>query len=102
MMVSWYTKKGQDKLEAGVFHYEQSMDLNQYCNMAIYYPFDTDMEDGFSNEEEWGLQTYRSPYRPHAFFKNRKFMDEAMEKIIKDFKPDIMRFDIQKNIIFRW
>ena len=44
MMVSWYTKKGQDKLEAGVFHYEQSMDLNQYCNMAIYYPFDTDME----------------------------------------------------------
>ncbi len=90
MMVSWYTKKGQDKLEAGVFHYEQSMDLNQYCNMAIYYPFDTDMEDSFSSEEEWGLQTYRSPYRPHAFFKNRKFMDEAMEKIIKDFKPDII------------
>jgi len=90
MMVSWYTPKGYDKLEAGVFHYEQSMDLMQYCNMAIYFPFDQNLEEALSAGEEWGLQTYRSRYAPRKFLQNKKNMKAATEQIMKEFKPDII------------
>ena len=92
MLVSWYTKKGSTELEAGVFHNEQSRDLEKYCNMAIYYPFDSDIEEEYSEAEEWGIRTFRSKY--YAGLKNisatKKIISSTMERIIDGFKPDLI------------
>lgn len=90
MVVSWYTSQGSPELEAGVFHYEQSMDLKRYCNMALYYPFDTKIKKSETKEEEWGLLTYRSKYRVARMFHNRKQMMKTMDHIVEEFKPDVI------------
>lgn len=90
MIVSWYTPKGSGELEAGVFHYEQSMDLKKHCNVALYYPFDKQISDKESKAEEWGLLTYRSKYRAGRFLSNKRQMMATMHRIVKEFKPDII------------
>lgn len=90
MMVTWYTKKGEDKVESGIFHYEQSRDLQKHSNVAIYYPFDQDMEEEMSGEEEWGIMTYRSRFRKRRVFYNRRQNIAAMRRIMEEFHPDII------------
>ena len=90
MMVTWYTPKGSDKLEAGVFHYEQSMALKKYCNVAIWAPFDQDVEGILEKGEEWDLLTYRSHFTPGRLLKNRNHMFKIFKSIAEDFKPDIL------------
>lgn len=91
MIVSWYTPMGREKLEAGVFHYEQSMDLKKKgCNVAIYYPFDTDISESETCKEEWGLLTYRSCYQQGNVFKTQRQMIKTMGRIMKEFKPDMI------------
>lgn len=90
MIVSWYTPMGREKLEAGVFHYEQSMDLKKYCNMAIYFPFDQDIEEAETAQEEWGLMTYRSKYMPGRVLRAKKQMKQTMKRIMREFRPDII------------
>lgn len=90
MIVSWYTPKGREKLEAGVFHYEQSMDLKKYCNVAIYYPFDQDISEDETKAEEWGLTTYRSKYIPGKILHTKLQMKKTMRRIMKEFKPNII------------
>ncbi len=90
MIVSWYTPKGNRELEAGVFHYEQSMDLKKHCNVALYYPFDKQIGERESKAEEWGLLTYRSKYRAGRFFRNKRQMMATMERIVEEFAPDII------------
>ena len=41
MVSSWYSPKDADVLTAGVFHYEQSMALKPYCDVALYFPYDS-------------------------------------------------------------
>lgn len=92
MMVSWYTPMGSPELEAGVFHYEQSMDLSRFCNVAIYYPFDTNIEEDETCQEEWGLTTYRSKYHPGIFGMHATAgqIEKTMSRIMQEFKPDII------------
>ena len=90
MIVSWYTPMGSEKLEAGVFHYEQSMDLKNYCNVAVYFPFDQNIQKTETNEDEWGLLTYRSSYVPGKVRKTISQMKRTMARIVKEFKPDII------------
>ena len=91
MLVSWYTPMGRDKLEAGVFHYEQSMDLKEKgCNIAIYFPFDIDLEEAESCKEEWGLLTYRSRFKRKRVLVNQIQMLKTMKRIVKEFQPDII------------
>lgn len=91
MIVSWYTPMGREKLEAGVFHYEQSMDLKaKGCNMAIYYPFDENISEDETCGEEWGLLTYRSHYEQRKVLKNQRQMKKTMARIMKEFKPDMI------------
>lgn len=90
MIVSWYTPMGSEKLEAGVFHYEQSMDLKNYCNVAVYFPFDQNIQETETNEDEWGLLTYRSSYVPGKVRKTISQMKRTMARIVKEFKPDII------------
>lgn len=89
-IVSWYTPMGREKLEAGVFHYEQAMDLKKECNVAIYYPFDTDIGEAGSCSEEWGLKTYRSRYIPGKVFYTKRQIGRMMERIVQEFQPDII------------
>ena len=91
MIVSWYTPMGREKLEAGVFHYEQSMDLKEKgCNIAIYYPFDENISEMETCEEEWGLLTYRSHYEQRKVLKNQRQMKNTMARIMREFKPDLI------------
>lgn len=90
MMVTWYTPKGAKKLEAGVFHYEQSMQLKKDCNVAIYFPFDQDMEEETMAGEEWGIMTYRSKNIPGRILYVRKLIKRTMKQIINEFHPDII------------
>lgn len=90
MMVTWYTPKGAEKLEAGVFHYEQAMQLKNHCNVAIYFPFDQDMEEEEVSGEEWGIMTYRSKYIPKRIMYAKKRIKNSMKRIMEEFKPDII------------
>lgn len=90
MMVSWYTPQGREKLEAGVFHYEQSMDLKKHCNVAIYYPFDKDITVNETKQDEWGILTYRSKYHAGQFLRAKIQMKQTMKRIVEEFHPDII------------
>lgn len=90
MMVTWYTPRGAEKLEAGVFHYEQAMQLKKYCNVAIYFPFDQNMEEEETSGEEWGIMTYRSKYIPKRILYAKKRIKSSMKQIMEEFKPDII------------
>lgn len=90
MIASWYTPKGNETLEAGVFHYEQAMDLKKYCDVALFFPFDKNISEKETVEQEWGLLTYRSKYAVGRILRNRKYMMATMERIMKEFSPDII------------
>lgn len=90
MMVSWYTPQGADKLEAGVFHYEQAMDLKKYCNVAIYFPFDKQITGKETKEEEWGITTYRSKYQTANVLQAKLQIRKTMKHIVEEFKPDVI------------
>lgn len=91
MIVSWYTPMGRDKLEAGVFHYEQSMDLIKHgCNVALYYPFDTNLVEDETCQEEWGLLTYRSRFHPPRRLQCIRQMKKTMNRIVEEFHPDVI------------
>lgn len=90
MMVSWYTPQGADKLEAGVFHYEQAMDLKKYCNVAMYFPFDKQIAEKETKEEEWGITTYRSKYKTANVLQAKIQIKRTMKHIMEEFKPDVI------------
>lgn len=104
MIVSWYTSCREKLLREGIFHNEQAVDLSNYCNTAIYFPFDKDMESRYSIKREWDVLTYRSKYvklkTGKSIFlkiKNKILIQYNYLKIIvgfrkinKDFKPDIL------------
>ena len=90
MMVSWYTPQGKDKLEAGVFHYEQAMDLKEHCKVALYFPFDKDIQVKETKGEEWGLLTYRSKYKTCGILRAKRQIKKTMERIVREFKPDVI------------
>lgn len=95
MVVSWYTTKDAPVMTAGVFHYEQSMALKPYCDMALYYPYDTELSCDFSAQEEKGLMTYRrNPNRRKLLGKvgipNVLQAVSDLRRICKEFQPDII------------
>lgn len=94
MVVSWYSPKDAPVMTAGVFHYEQSMALQKYCDMALLYPYDTDLTCDFSKDVEHGLLTYRSRHKPHAF-KGGWVLDilrevSLLRRVCKDYQPDVI------------
>ena len=93
MMVSWYGPQGKT-LKGGGFHYNMVQSLNEYCNCAIYYPYDRNIENTFSKGIEWGILTYRSKYNLKNKIRNRVYMYNAMKKIVKDFQPDIIHANV--------
>lgn len=95
MIASWYSPKDAPVMTAGVFHYEQSMALKKYCDMALYYPYDTALETGFSKAEERGLTTYRRrlgsikiPKLSNLVHRYQVLHD--LKQICEDFQPDVI------------
>lgn len=97
MMVSWYGPKAE-KLRGGSFHYELAKGLNEFCNCAIYMPYDKWMEEKFSSEIEWGIQTYRSKYKLENKIRNRFYMYQAMKQISQEFHPDIILANVATEV----
>lgn len=44
MMVSWYTRLNKE-ISAGIFHYEQIMNMKEKCNVALFWPFDIEQKE---------------------------------------------------------
>ena len=93
MVISWYGLK-DGSAQGGSFHYEQVKSLNDYCNCAIFYPYDRSLKEPFCGEEERGILTYRSKYKLENKLRNRINMFRAMRKIVKEFKPDIIHGNV--------
>lgn len=90
MMVTWYSPADAETIQAGVFHYEQSMDLKRYCNVALYYPYDEQMKKDFSAGEEKGLLTFRTKMQPGRGLTNKLHIFRDFKKIRESFRPDII------------
>lgn len=93
MMVSWFGEFAGEEKEGG-FHFQQAVELNKYCNCAIYYPYDRFIHQGFKNREENGIIVYRSKYCLKNKVRNRYFMFQAMRKIVEEFHPDIIHGNV--------
>jgi len=94
MVASWYSAKNAPVMTAGVFHYEQSMALKEYCDVALLFPYDTALDCDFSKQEERGLLTYRSKYRPHNYtggwFFDMLHEVSVLHRVCKDYQPDVI------------
>ena len=88
-IVTWYTPKDAEKMSAGVFHYEQAMDLKKYCETAIYYPYDTALEEDFVQGMENGMLTFRRKECGSMIGRWTNYIKDFKE-ICKVFKPDII------------
>lgn len=88
-VVSWYYSITQ-KNPVGGFHAEQARSLAEHCNIALYYPYERNLDVSVCKNEELGIITYRSKYRLEDKIKNRINMYRAFKEIIEEFKPDII------------
>lgn len=93
MIPTWYFETNNPL--AGVFTTEQSIDMKKYCNVAIYYPFDTCMKGKYSSNIEKELLTYRSRWRKYKIPKLTNIINliriiREFSFIKKEFKPDII------------
>lgn len=95
MIASWYFPKDAPVMTAGVFHYEQSMALQKYCDTALYYPYDTTLPTDFSKKEERGLLTYRrkpakSPIPKLSSLLHKRQIMGDLKRICAEFQPDVI------------
>lgn len=93
-VVNWYTPKSATTWSAGVFHYEQSIALQKYCDIRLYWPLDPETNCLILSNEK-GLYTYRSgcdKTRNKLVWlkKTMRYMDE----IITEFNPDIIHANV--------
>ena len=93
MVISWYGAKDGSS-QGGSFHYEQVKSLNDYCNCAIYYPYDRSLKEPFCGEVERGILTYRTKYKLENKLRNRIYMFRTMKRIVKEFHPDIIHGNV--------
>ena len=90
MIVTWYSPRSAEVMTAGVFHYEQSMALQKYADVALLFPYDTEINGLVSKKNENGLVTYRcsaSSKNPLISFNE---LIKAGKKVVLDFQPDII------------
>lgn len=90
MIVSWYSPHNVEKMSAGIFHYEQAIALKKYCDTAIYYPYDKDLDVDFLSCEENGMKTYRARLTKKNKIKKITQYISDFKRIRQEFKPDII------------
>ena len=91
MMVSWYTGLNKE-ISAGIFHYEQIMNMKEKCNVALFWPFDIEQKERCSCEIDSGVRIYRTRFKEGLKYKIQRLTDIflAFKRINKEFKPDII------------
>ena len=85
MIATWYSPRSAEVMTAGVFHYEQSMALKKYADVALLFPYDQEISGKVSKKMENGLLTYRcsaAAKNPLAAFDE---IYRAGKKVIEDF-----------------
>ncbi len=92
-VVNWYTPRSEKVLRNGVFHYEQCIALQEFFDVRLYWPLDPTEEVLFEGEEN-GLYTYRSGANLNLKINWLKDTIKNLEKICKDFKPDIIHANV--------
>lgn len=90
IMPSWYTQYTDNIHTCGIFHYEQAVDLQKYCNVAVYYPFDQTIKEDMIKHIDRGILTYRSQFHREERIRNRIRIYKSFQKIKEEFKPDII------------
>ena len=90
IMPSWYVSYKDENITTGIFHYEQAVDLQKYCNVAVYYPFDQTIQEDMLKHEDRGVLTYRSQFHREQRIRNRIRIFRTFQKINKEFEPDIL------------
>lgn len=88
MIPTWYSAHDAEVMSAGVFHYEQSIALKKYAEVALYFPYDMELDAGFYRAEEKGLLTFRRGRR--LTFLRPIFYVLDYLCICREFKPDII------------
>ena len=88
MIPTWYSAHDAEVMTAGVFHYEQTMALKKYADMALYFPYDMNLDAGFYKAEERGLLTFRRGKR--LSFLRPIFYVLDFLRIRKEFNPDVI------------
>lgn len=96
MIVTWYTPRSAEKMTAGIFHLEQSIALKKYMDVALWFPYDSEIKNVSKNEER-GLLTYRSS--SDSNIKVLKLTDyiKAGKKVVNDYKPDIIHAHVSQG-----
>ncbi|MBO4640652.1 MAG: glycosyltransferase family 4 protein [Treponema sp.] len=104
-VVSWYSSQNTKVLREGIFHYEQAKELKKYCDVAIYFPFDNEIDTEFSDSIEHGIRVFRRNN------KNKSRLQQTINylkdyKIIKNrFSPDIIHAHVAAGvgmIVTKW
>lgn len=107
MVPTWYFNKSDQN--AGIFTLEQCLALKQHVDVAIYFPFDRDIQKGISCKEEKGILTFRTkqyvskiPLLPKLV--NLIKISFYFKKIKKEFNPDILHAHVstQAGFFVRW
>lgn len=88
LAVTWYTPRNEDNISAGIFHYEQALQLKKKCDVAIFWPYDQTII-GFEKDSSSGVLTYRSGRR-NGKIVSRVDVIWNYRKVIEDFKPDVI------------
>lgn len=98
MMVSWYSPHDAKSMTAGIFHYEQSIALQKYLNMALYYPYDENLNGKFLKLNEKGLVTYRRKKNRKLKYINWIHMFFDFARIYREFRPDIIHAHVALGV----
>lgn len=94
MIPSWYPLKDAKDYFAGIFHYETAMDLKKYCDIAMYFPFDSSLKTENSEEVERGILTYRSKFIRDQRIRNRIRIWREFKRIVKEYHPNIIHVHV--------
>lgn len=93
-VVNWYTSVTEETFRAGVFHYEQCIALSKYCDIRLYFPFETNKRETSEGIEK-GLYTYRSPwYTDMNKARWLKITLSFFNEIMKEFRPDLIHANV--------
>ena len=94
---TWYFDFGEKNIFTGIFHLEQAQELQKYCNISVWFPFDKSIKTSFQKTTEHGLTTYRSNWNYPSYYINAINFRHALKRIFREFKPDIIHAQVAQN-----
>lgn len=98
IMPSWYKSLESDNPYAGIFHFEQAVELSKNCDVAIYFIFDRTLRVRRDWREEDGIKTYRSRFKDKSRIGNWFRVIKTFAYINKEFKPDIIYAHVASEV----